>query len=188
MISSFWWLLDFHNIAVSICYSNAFAKMGVCYIVFVTPLVGHDRTCILYMMHLATSVQLHSTPALPPTLTSPALSMRHNYAWSKCNIAKSGYCWWLWDWQRFPQAQSCPRTWQPLNFQLITWPSKLISSQLTGLFPIGMTKTVLHSTGFACLSDDWGYCGTFVAYLRGLDWSDASSTHQKATFITHIAT
>lgn len=85
-------------------------------------------------------------------------------------------------------APSCPRTWQPLNFQLITWPRKLISSQLNGPAPHRCsTKAVLRSTGLACL-DDWGYCATFVTDLWGVEEELSKNTPGKAHFfVTQIA-
>lgn len=59
-----------------------------------------------------------------------------NWTW---HTHKYGSCWWLWDRQTVSLRPSCaPAKWQLcLNFQLITWPRKLISFQLTEPFPGG---------------------------------------------------
>lgn len=66
---------------------------------------------------------------------------------------------WLWDWHTvglFPQARSCPLISQTLNFQLITWPSKLISSELTGSFPLCTVKgQPLFPSHWVCVSAGW---------------------------------
>lgn len=54
------------------------------------------------------------------------------------STAQRPYRRWLWGWRGLPRALSCPCTWQPLSFQLITWPRKLISSQLNGPLPTGV--------------------------------------------------
>lgn len=94
---------------------------------------GHCIRCT--ELHLIRSIP--GPPALPPDHPQTASFQQLWYSRGESNTAKCGYCWWLGDWQRFPQAQCCPHTWQPLSSQLITWPSELISSQLSGPLPIG---------------------------------------------------
>lgn len=112
----------------------------------------------------ASSYSTYPLP-LPP-------STRQNYEQSRAWLPLVTA--WMWDRRRLPRAPpppSWPRTWQPLNFQLITWPRKLISSQLNGPLPrwrgVKRPKAALRSTGPACLADDWGYCGTFVTEPLG---------------------